>query len=131
MQGKSTESSRIDGFVSDGDITDHFAGHFQKVFGGNDEQCEARLRDEFQRGFTTFQNDHINDSISPYLISFSEFTTAVSKLKLDKTTSTFVKAEHIFHESPKLLVHLHMLYNGLIQHGYVPQDFLNGAYCDG
>jgi hypothetical protein len=34
MQGKSTESSRIDGFVSDGDIADHFAGHFQKVFEG-------------------------------------------------------------------------------------------------
>ena len=50
-----------------------------------------------------------------------------SKMKLGKATAGFVRYEHILHGSPKLLFHLQILFNGLIQHGYVPQDFLSGV----
>ena len=32
---------------------------------------------------------------------------------------------HILHGSPKLSLHIHLLFNGLIQHSYVPHDFLS------
>ena len=37
-----------------------------------------------------------------------------------------MKAEHILYGSPKLAWHLHLLFNAMIQHCYVPQEFLNG-----
>ena len=51
----------------------------------------------------------------------------VERMKVGKATAGFVKYEHILLGSPKLLVHLHVLFNGLIQHGYVPHDFLSGV----
>ena len=53
--------------------------------------------------------------------------TITSKLKRGKTTNSFLKAEHIIHGSPKLIVHLQILFNALIQHGFVPTNFLRGT----
>ena len=53
--------------------------------------------------------------------------TIIGKLKSGKSTNSFLKAEHILNGSPKLIVHLHLLFNALIQHGYVPTDFLKGT----
>ena len=49
---------------------------------------------------------------------------AVTKLKVGKATSSFIKAQHVFHGSPKLMIHLHILFNSLLNHGYVPHEFL-------
>ena len=76
--------------------------------------------------FCEYSADHCNDSISNYFLSFDELSNALSKLKCDKASSTFVKTEHIFHGSPKLALHLQTFFNGCIQHSYVPQDFLTG-----
>ena len=54
-------------------------------------------------------------------------TEIVAKIKLGKSSSGVCKPEHIFHGSPTLICHLHLLFNGLIMHGYVPTDFLKGT----
>ena len=51
----------------------------------------------------------------------------MSKLKTGKASASFVKAEHILYGSPKLAYHLHLLFNAMIQHSYVPYEFLNGV----
>ena len=51
----------------------------------------------------------------------------VVKIKLGKSSSGLFKPEHLFYGSPDLLCHLHLLFNGLLQHGYVPIDFLRGS----
>ena len=38
-----------------------------------------------------------------------------------------MKAEHILMGSPKLATHLHILFNSMMQHSYVPQYFLKGV----
>ena len=53
--------------------------------------------------------------------------TIIGKLKKGKVTNSFFKAEHILNGSPKLVVHLHILFNALIQHGFVPTIFLKGT----
>ena len=50
----------------------------------------------------------------------------MSKLKAGKASGSAIKAEHILHGSPQLVVHLHLLFNSMIQHGYVPSEFLQG-----
>ena len=49
------------------------------------------------------------------------------KLKMGKAIASFIKPEHILYGSPKLAWHLHLLFNGMILHSYVPTDFLNGV----
>ena len=49
------------------------------------------------------------------------------KLKAGKATATFVKYENILFGLPKLMLHLHILFNSLIQHSYVPHEFLVGV----
>ena len=48
-------------------------------------------------------------------------------LKPGKASGSFITAEHILHGSPFLTIHLHLLFNSMIQHGYVPSDFLKGV----
>ena len=49
------------------------------------------------------------------------------KLKLGKSSNSFITAEHILYGSPKLMVHLHILFNAFLQHSIVPGDFLKGT----
>ena len=53
--------------------------------------------------------------------------TILSTLRTGKATSTFLKAEHVLLGSPKLAYHLHILFNAMIQHSYVPKEFLEGV----
>ena len=55
-----------------------------------------------------------------YLISLSE-------IKIGKASSGLIKSQHILLASPKLAIHLNIFYNGLLQHSYVPCDFLRGV----
>ena len=50
----------------------------------------------------------------------------ISKLCTGKSYAGFVRAEHILHGSPKLAVHLHILFNAMLQHSYVPTLLLRG-----
>ena len=38
-----------------------------------------------------------------------------------------MRPEHFIHGCPELLRHFHILFNGLIQHGFVPTNFLKGT----
>ena len=52
---------------------------------------------------------------------------AVFSLKVGKATGTFIKAEHIFCGCPELVTYLHLLFNGLLSHSYMPHEFLCGT----
>ena len=54
-------------------------------------------------------------------------TEIASKIQLGKSTSGMCKPEHVLHGSPTLMCHFQLLFNGLIQHGYVPTDFVKGT----
>ena len=51
----------------------------------------------------------------------------LSKLQTGKATASFLKAEHILYGSPQLSYHIHILFNAMIQHCFVPHDFLNSS----
>ena len=59
--------------------------------------------------------------------SFDDIVNLISNLEVGKSTSTFIKAEHLLHSGPELACHFMLLFNGLIQHGYVPTDFLKSV----
>ena len=49
-----------------------------------------------------------------------------SKIKVGKSSAGLIKPEHFLCGPPDLLRHFHILFNGLIQHSYVPSEFLSG-----
>ena len=53
--------------------------------------------------------------------------TVLSKIKVGKSSSGILRPEHILHGSTKLALHIHLLFNSMIQHGIVVSDFLKGT----
>ena len=124
---KDSASTRIDGKTDAKDIADSFATFFESVYGNNDTPVHEALKKKFEEEYSHYFSQHINDSISPYFISWSEMMDIVAKIKLGKSSSGTSKPEHVFFGSPVLVCHLQLLFNGLIQHGYVPTEFLKGT----
>ena len=50
----------------------------------------------------------------------------ISKMRTGKSYAGFVRAEHILHGSPKLVIHLQILFNAMLQHSYIPTLLLRG-----
>ena len=118
-------SSMIDGCINHEDIANRFADVYKSVY--KRSSADDKLRSEFNEKYSSYHANHINDSIQPFLFSWLDMLDAVFTLKTGKATSNFVKAEHIFNSCPELLCYLHLLYNGLLSHSYMPHEFLSGT----
>ena len=127
LESKNNEVTRIDGCTKHSDIANSFAKTFSEVYESTDVIAESKLHERFSQEFTKYRSNHMNDNLESFFVTWSEFLDCLAKIKTGKATGSFVKAQHIFHGSPKLAVHLHILFNGLIQHGYVPYEFLSST----
>ena len=123
---ESTPTS-INGVTDSKGIANTFANYFESVYSNNDTPEHTALKNRFEQEYSRYFSHHVEDNIMPYLLSWSEMTEIVAKIKLGKSSSGTCKPEHIFHGSPTLICHFHLLFNGLIQHGYVLTDFLKGT----
>ena len=119
-------TTRIDGYFKPNDIANCFADSFETVYHSNDPQRVSNLKTSFTTIYDSYNRSHVNDDISHYYLSWTEMLTIVDKITAGKATAGFIKYEHILHSSPKLIAHLQILFNSMIQHGYVPHDFLSG-----
>ena len=115
----------IDGSVDDDDIVENFSNFFGGIYVNSD--ANDRLKQKFDPIYKSYHENRINDSLNSSLFTWDDMLNAVRKLKIGKATGSFVKAYHVFHGSPKLLVHLHILFNSMLNHGYVPHEFLCGT----
>lgn len=118
---------RIDGSTVEKDIAHSFSQYFQGIYCDSDSAASVKLKDEFNARITGYIGDHVNESIRPYYLSWSEMMVVLSGLKLGKASAGSIRPEHIMNGSHGLYVHLHLLFNGLIQHGFVPTDFLKST----
>ena len=126
MNGTSQiNSSMIDGYVDNTDIANRFASNLKRVY--SDSPANDKLKEQFNIRYSQYFAHRCNDNINEWLFNFSEILDAVFSMKTGKATGTFVKAEHLFHSSPKLLCHLHLLFNAFLSHSYLPTEFLDGT----
>ena len=100
--------------MSHAEIAKSFAKTFSEVYNTTDNTAESELREQFRQNYTDYHSNHVDDDLTPFFVSWSEFLDCLAKLKTGKATGSFVKPQHIFHGSPKLAIHLHILFNGLI-----------------
>ena len=117
-------SSMIDGCINHKDVADRFANVYQSVY--KRSASDDNLRNQFNHKYTHYSNSRDHESLEPCLFSWTDMLDAVFRLKVGKATSTFIKAEHIFNGCPELLCYLHLLFNSLLSHSYMPHDFLLG-----
>ena len=124
---KSSPSARVGGFTNDSDIADRFAHNYSSIFQSTNNVHSMKLQDGFQLLYNTHHSQHSGDSINSLYLSWPEMLDVLSTLQTGKATASFLKAEHILYGSPQLSYHIHILFNAMIQHCYVPYDFLNGS----
>ena len=120
-------SPRIDNLTNDCDIANRFADTYKKVYDSLDKQKSYSLLTDFNSQYREYHATHCHDSIKPFLLTWSDMLDVMSQLKAGKATCSFVKPEHILYGSPKLIWHLHLLFNAMIMHSYVPSEFLRGV----
>ena len=119
--------TRVEGETNEKDIAGAFAAHFKRVYSGDDSSAHRSLRDEFYDKFSQYYNAHISTSIEEFFLSWPDMREIVSKLKTGKATSDGIRPEHVLFGSDKLITHLQILFNAMIQHGYIVKDFLQGT----
>ena len=124
---KTTQSSRINALDDNGEIANCFADNFSSVYNSSNTTQSAKLKEQFRLMYDKYHSEHANDSINSLYLSWSEMLDIFSKLESGKATASFVKPEHILYGSPRFARHIHILFNAMIQHCYVPRDFLNGT----
>ena len=97
------------------------------MYSGSDTPAHEKLRTDFHHLYDVYFTDNVDKSIAPHYISWSEMVDELSKIKLGKSSSGDIKPEHILLGSTKLALHIHLLFNSMIQHGVVVSDFLKGT----
>ena len=126
-QSKSPPVSRIGEAITEPDIASSFQTYFQNIYGDNDSEAHRNLNAEFCQRFPEYFGSRLHESISPFYLKWDDMLDITGKLKEGKSSNSFITAEHILHGSPKLIVHLHLLFNAFLQHSFVPADFLKGT----
>ena len=117
---------QIDGITGNNGIADRFSDVFSDIYKKNDATSHNRLKQEFESVFPAYLASHVNDDISHFFFSWQDMVDMLSKLKPGKSYSGFIKAEHILNGTPKLAIHLHILFNAMLQHSYIPTLLLRG-----
>ena len=119
--------SRVGNAITKPGIASVFQTYFQEIYGENGTDAHRDLQRQFQERFPAYYHSKIQESISPFFITWDDMLDVTSKLKQGKSTNNFLKAEHVLHGSPRLIVHLHILFNAFLQHSIVPDDFSQGT----
>ena len=128
LHGKQGDDSvRVNGKIYDGDIANEFANGFRRIYDDANTDQARLLTNKFSSLYRDYYDLHCADSLGDAYFSWQDMVNIMSKLQPGKASGSFLKAEHILHGSTQLVIHLHILFNAIVQHGYVPYDFLKGV----
>ena len=125
-QSKRPPVNRICDAIEEPNIARVFQSYFQEIYNKNGTDAHQELQREFSDKFPAYFNESRVDSISALFLSWDDMITISGKLKEGISSNSFLTTEHVLHGSPKLAVHLHILFNAFLQHSFVPADFLRG-----
>ena len=119
--------TRIEGETNQADITEVFSRYFESVYSGHETREHMSMKSEFYESFNSYFGLHVTDDISPYYLSWDEMINVASNIKVGKATGGVIRPAHFIYGCPELFNHFLHLFNGIIQHGFVPIDFLKGS----
>ena len=118
----------VNGVTSKEDIAESFRSHFIKVSRPNNPQKVDELKESFHTEYAREMCNHSNCSCTSYHVSLENVIDAVFSMKKGKCCDDdLVSAEHFFHAPLPLLQRLQELFNAMLLHGFVPQQFQRGT----
>ena len=120
-------ASRINGETDEQNIANEFATYFESVYSGSDDSVYMNLKEKCDQEYMEYHSQHIDDIISPYYVTWSDMLDIASKIKIGKASAGILRPEHFLFGSPHLMRHFQMLFNGMLQHSYIPTQFLKGT----
>jgi hypothetical protein len=116
-------SSSVDGQTNPADIAHAFAEKYESLY--NDVSFSPA---EMQQLRAELDNQLSDDPMDDVIISADEVARAIAHLKWHKRDGyKGLSTNHLKHASPSIHQHLAHLFNGMIRHGSVPDDFLQGT----
>ena len=122
---KCRPASNINGCHDDINILREFTDYFKVV--GQPNSVEADQRDDGEVEHLLSHSVAVSND-GPLLVNLFDLQEAISKLKVGKAVSfDGIYNEHVLYSSIPLHVHLCLLFNALLRHGFVPNDFLVGV----
>ena len=128
LHGKQDDGAvRINGKIDDTDIANEFAASFKRIYDEASSDQARQLTREFHTLYDDYTAAHVLDDISTNYLSWDNMVTVIARLQPGKSSGSSIKAEHILNGCPQLTIHLHLLFNSMIQHSYVPSEFLRGV----
>ena len=127
-QNKSGLHSVVNGVTSKADIAESFKGHFVKISQPNNQQRVDQLNDDFQRAYSHAKESHSDCDCSSYSITLENVLDASFRMKKGKTADNHkISAEHFFNAPLPLFDRLQTLFNKMLLHGHVPNQFQCGT----
>ena len=110
------------------DIADSFKSHFIKISQPNNQQQVDHLKNDFEVQYRDATANHTDCSCASHRISLNNVIDAVYSMKKGKCCDdSSIHAEHIFNAPLQLFIRLQCLFNGMLQHGFVPRQFQQGT----
>ena len=105
-------------------IFSYFKNHFVKVSQPNNQQRVDYLVHVFQTEYNEEVSSHKNCSCSDYKITLENVLDATFSLKKGKCSDDSKQnAEHYFNARLHLFDHIQVLFQGMLDHGFVPHQF--------
>ena len=121
-------NSVVNGVTGKAEIAESFKGHFVKVSQPNNQQRVDQLNKEFQQAYSDAKESHSNCDCSSYSFTLQNILDATFRMKKGKTADDHkINAEHFFDAPLTLFDRLQTLFNKMLTHGHVPQQFQSGA----
>jgi len=110
----------VNGKTGNREICTEFTEQFQSVFSTNTVNSDKKYDSELKYLLQLKTED--NDNTPKVDIGICR--QALGKLKLNKSVGfDNISSEHLVYGGPALHIHLCLLFNAMLQHCYVPQDF--------
>ena len=128
-QDKSDLHSVVNGVSSKEDIANTFKNHFLKVSQPNSQERVNELNLEFKKEYDEASNAHLSKCMCiQYRISLENVLDATFKLKKGQCADdSLIFAEHFFNAPLAFFDRMQTLFNRMLLHSCVPQQFRRGT----
>ena len=127
-KNKSSHSPIIDGVSSKQGIANTFMHVFQKNSKPNNPSKVEDLNREFSSAFADYVHNHNeNCDCKTSYVTLSNVIDALAEMKCGKSSDDdMISAEHLFNAPLNLLKRLTSLFNHMLHHAFVPEQFRYG-----
>jgi len=127
---KTTAAAVLNGAHGDDNILKAFSSHFSKLWLSNSANADVKYKSQVCE-YLSSHPQHSAEIDTPF-IDVCTVQDCISDLKLRKATGRDgIRNEQIIYGGSQLVIHLSLLFNDMLRHSCVPNDFRLGQWVRG